>query len=393
MSHPPELTKDHIHAAIDRLVHPAGGTIGQQNACQSVKFCDGLVKAVLVRPEHAGAAHALANLVASAVGRIEGVRSVELVWTDGTAAAAAAMGPAASPPAGAPSATSAGPGRTGTAPAATAIADQALPGVAHVIAVGAGKGGVGKSTVAALLAVGLARAGLRVGLMDADVYGPSIPKMLGLEGADVHLMAGNMLAPPERLGVKIMSIGLLVDPDKAMVWRGPMVHGVIKQFIDQVAWGELDFLIVDLPPGTGDVPLTLSQQLPLTGAVVVCTPQQVALLDARRAIRMYQTLKIDILGVVENMSYFLAPDTGRKYDLFGEGGARRAASELLVPFLGGLPIDMDVRISGDDGTPERLFEGRHPAFIEALDGVVQSLLGEVAAREAVADDGPQITVS
>ncbi|HQA43735.1 MAG TPA: Mrp/NBP35 family ATP-binding protein, partial [Phycisphaerae bacterium] len=222
-----------------------------------------------------------------------------------------------------------------------------LPGVKNVLAVGAGKGGVGKSTLSVLTAVGLARAGARVGLLDADVYGPSIPKMLGVENARPKVAGENKIIPIVAQDLKLMSVGFLIEPERAVVVRGPMAHGLIRDFLEKVEWGDLDYLIVDLPPGTGDVPLTLSQSLPLNGAVVVCTPQEVALLDAVRAARMYQMLNVEVLGIVENMSYFIAPDTGKEYDLFGKGGAEKAAARLKVPFLGSIPINVAIRKSGD----------------------------------------------
>lgn len=216
-----------------------------------------------------------------------------------------------------------------------------------VVAVGSGKGGVGKSTISASLAFGLKRAGCRVGLMDADVYGPSIPQLLGLTGRpEIH---DGKIQPADLDGLKVMSMGLLVDPDQAVVWRGPMLHGAIQQFLRDTQWGELDYLIIDMPPGTGDIALTLSQLLPLSGAVVVCTPQDVALLDANKAIAMFRKVNIPILGMVENMSYFQCPECGKRYDIFGSGGARRRAEELQIPFLGEVPINIQIRINGDEG--------------------------------------------
>lgn len=255
-----------------------------------------------------------------------------------------------------------------------------LPGVKNVVAVGAGKGGVGKSTVAVLTAVGLARDGARVGLMDADVYGPSIPKMLGIEN-EKPLLAGERIIPVETIGLKVMSMGFVLPRDQAVIWRGPMIHGAIRQFLDQVEWGELDYLIIDLPPGTGDVPLTLSQSIPMTGAVVVCTPQEVALLDAMRAAMMYQQLNVPILGIVENMSYFIAPDTGKEYDLFGKGGAAEAARKLGVPFLGSIPLNVAIRISGDAGTPEAVFKHNAQGIGEATMAVARAISQEVSVRK------------
>lgn len=257
-----------------------------------------------------------------------------------------------------------------------------LPGVRNIVAVGAGKGGVGKSTLSVLLSIGLARAGARVGLLDADVYGPSIPKMLGIEDARPGYENDKVL-PVEVLGIKAMSMGLLIPPAQAVIWRGPMIHNAIRQFLEQVEWGELDYLVVDLPPGTGDVPLTLAQSIPLTGAVVVCTPQAVALADAARAARMYETLGVPVLGMIENMSYFIAPDTGREYDLFGKGGAEVAAQELGVPFLGSIPINVAIRVAGDEGTPDSLFRGDSQGVGDALKQVVEALAARVSIRAAL----------
>ena len=245
------------------------------------------------------------------------------------------------------------------------VGESPLPGVRQIIAVGAGKGGVGKSTIAVNLAVGLARHGARVGLLDGDIYGPSLPTMLGL-GEEQTVARGSMLMPFETHGIKSMSIGKLVEEDKALVWRGPMAHGAFKQLAMQTEWGELDYLIVDLPPGTGDVPLTLAQLLPLTGAVVVCTPQRVAQDDARRAVRMFENLGVEVLGIVENMSHFVGDD-GKEYDLFGKGGAEVLAQTMGLPFLGAVPITPGLRINSDAGTPTSNWED--PALASAFDGL------------------------
>lgn len=216
-----------------------------------------------------------------------------------------------------------------------------------VIAVGSGKGGVGKSTIAASIACGLRKAGCKVGLMDADVYGPSIPHLLGLD--ERPSAVNNRLQPIMADGMPVMSMGFMVPPGEAVIWRGPMLHGAVSQFLKDTEWGNLDYLIIDMPPGTGDIALTLSQLLPLTGAVVVCTPQEVALLDAVKAIAMFRKVNIPVLGMVENMSYFLCPDNGKRYDIFGSGGARNKAEELEVPFLGEVPIEIAIRERGDAG--------------------------------------------
>ncbi len=267
----------------------------------------------------------------------------------------------------------------------------ALPGVKNIIAVGAGKGGVGKSTVSVLLAVGLHRAGATVGLLDVDIYGPSIPKMMGAE--DIKPAATeNALIPPEVNGLKLMSMGFLMEPDKVVVWRGPMIHGVVKQFLEQVDWGELDYLIVDLPPGTGDAPLTLSQSIPMTGAVTVCTPQDVALLDARRAVRMYEQLNVPSLGIVENMSYYLCPECGHRDELFAHGGAAKAAEEMKVPFLGEIPLNAQVRKHGDAGSPDKIFDETADYVSEAIDKVVANLAGQVSIRANMQDAAPTLSI-
>jgi ATP-binding protein involved in chromosome partitioning len=257
-----------------------------------------------------------------------------------------------------------------------------LPGVKNVIAVGAGKGGVGKSTAAVLLAYGLRRAGAAVGLMDADVYGPSIPTLTGIEGAKPQVR-GNMIVPPDAGGVKIMSIGFMVERDKALIWRGPMTHGVVKQFLENVEWGDLDYLIVDLPPGTGDVPLSLAQSIPMTGAVVICTPQDVALIDARRAVRMYEQLNVGCLGMIENMSYYLCPNCGHRDELFDHGGAKAAAAELGVPFLGEIPLNAKVRIFGDAGTPEKVFTATDDYVRQAIETVVNNTAAQVSIKASL----------
>src|SRR5881227_3286383 len=231
-----------------------------------------------------------------------------------------------------------------------------LPQVKNVIAVGAGKGGVGKSTIALNIAIGLARSGAKVGLMDGDIYGPSMPTMLGIKGV-MPSVRGAKILPHNVHGIHAVTIGSLVESDKPLIWRGPMAHGAFKQLLlDNTEWPELDYLIVDLPPGTGDVPLTLCQLLPLTGAVVVATPQQVALDDAIRAVRMFQQLGAPILGMIENMSYFVAPD-GSEHDIFGRGGTEQAAQRLGLSYLGAIPLFPELRVNSDAGNPTANFEG------------------------------------
>jgi ATP-binding protein involved in chromosome partitioning len=266
----------------------------------------------------------------------------------------------------------------------------ALPQVKNVVAVGAGKGGVGKSTIAVNLAVGLQLAGAKVGLMDGDIYGPSMPTLLGIKGA-VPQVAGSKMIPHFVHGIHAVTIGSLVEADKPLIWRGPMAHGAFRQLlIDNTQWPELDYLIVDLPPGTGDVPLTLCQLLPLCGAVVVATPQQVALDDAVRAVRMFQQLATPVLGIIENMSYFVAPD-GTGHDLFGRGGAQKAAQQLGLPFLGALGIYTDLRINSDAGQPRKNYEG-NPVLKNELTAIVQNLAGQISLRN-LTGGGPELNVT
>jgi ATP-binding protein involved in chromosome partitioning len=222
-----------------------------------------------------------------------------------------------------------------------------LPGVQHVVAVASGKGGVGKSTVAANLALSLHMLGRRVGLLDADIYGPSVPIMLGVTGT---YDPNNTAWPLERYGIKLMSMGFLVDPAKPVIWRGPMVHKYLTVFLTQIDWGQLDYLVVDLPPGTGDAQLTMTQTVPLSGAVIVTTPQDVSLIDARKGLEMFREVQVPVLGIVENMSYFVGED-GKRYEIFRHGGGRKLAEAAGVPFLGEVPLDPRVAESGDSGEP------------------------------------------
>jgi len=245
--------------------------------------------------------------------------------------------------------------------------------------VGAGKGGVGKSSIASYLACGLARAGAKVGLMDADVYGPSVPHLFGIN--ETPRLIDGKIQPVETAGVKILSMGLLVPPQEAVVWRGPMLHGALTQFVRDTAWGDLDYLIVDMPPGTGDVAISLSQLLDVTGAVVVCTPQDVALLDATKAINMFRKVQIEVLGMVENMSFFICPSCNARHEIFGSGGAKRRAVEMDVPLLGELPLDTALRVLGDEGRVFASFD--HEPTRQYLEAIPHTLVGNlVRARRA-----------
>lgn len=225
-----------------------------------------------------------------------------------------------------------------------------VPGIGSIIAVASGKGGVGKSTTAVNLALALKANGLRVGILDADIYGPSMPRLLGISGRPSQT-EGKRMKPMQGYGVPVMSMGFLVEEDTPMIWRGPMVMSALTQMLREVEWGELDVLVVDMPPGTGDAQLTMAQQVPLAGAVIVSTPQDLALIDARKGLNMFRRVEVPVLGIVENMSYFIAPDTGKRYDIFGHGGAKAEAQRLGVPFLGEVPLEMVIRETSDSGLP------------------------------------------
>ena len=236
------------------------------------------------------------------------------------------------------------------APASHSHGKRGVPGIDAIIAVASGKGGVGKSTTAVNLALGLAANGLNVGVLDADIYGPSMPRLLNIHGRP-QTVDGKVLKPMQNYGLKVMSMGFLVDEETPMIWRGPMVMSALTQMLREVEWGPLDVLVVDMPPGTGDAQLTMAQAVPLAGAVIVSTPQDLALIDARKGLNMFKKVDVPLLGIVENMSYFLAPDTGKRYDIFGHGGARREAERLGVTFLGEVPLEMGIRESSDAGLP------------------------------------------
>jgi ATP-binding protein involved in chromosome partitioning len=256
-----------------------------------------------------------------------------------------------------------------------------IPGIAAVIAVASGKGGVGKSTTALNLALGLRDLGLRVGLLDADIYGPSVPRLTGIREKPA-LNADKKMIPIQRFGLAIMSIGFLVEEETAMIWRGPMVMSAITQMLRDVAWGTLDILVVDMPPGTGDAQLTLAQNVPLKGAVIISTPQDLSLIDARRGLAMFKKVNVPVLGIVENMSYFQCPQCGTRSDIFGHGGARHEAERLGVPFLGEIPLHMSIRTSSDAGTPvvDSEPDGSHAAIYRAIGAKVRDQLqGAIAA--------------
>ncbi|MBN9027438.1 Mrp/NBP35 family ATP-binding protein [Kaistia nematophila] len=304
---------------------------------------------ITVDAARANALEPLREKAAAAVRGLDGVESALVILTAERRGNSLATN--TPPPRPAPSASSPAAHPPRPAPARpSASGKPGIPGVTAIIAVASGKGGVGKSTTAVNIALGLAANGLKVGLLDADIYGPSVPRLLGLSGRP-EAIEGRTLKPMEAYGIKAMSMGFLVEEETPMIWRGPMVMSAITQMLREVAWAPLDILVVDMPPGTGDAQLTMAQQVPLAGAVIVSTPQDLALIDARKGLAMFKKVDVPLLGIVENMSYFIAPDTGARYDIFGHGGAKREAERLGVPFLGEVPLEMVIRETSDSGKP------------------------------------------
>ncbi|MEI2687579.1 MAG: Mrp/NBP35 family ATP-binding protein [Cypionkella sp.] len=334
------LTRDDVLAALARIATPGGGDLVSRDLIRALTIEGGVVRFVVEAPSP-DEARALAQAQAAAEAALKslpGVSDVQVVMT--------AHGPAAKPPSmkigGHPTAHQGGPAR--------------IAGIDRIIAVGSGKGGVGKSTISSNLAVALAKQGRRVGLLDADIHGPSQPRMMGVSKRPAS-PDGKIIEPLHAHGVTMMSIGLMLKEDEAVIWRGPMLMGALQQLLSQVAWGQLDVLIIDLPPGTGDVQLTLCQRTHLTGAIVVSTPQDVALLDARKALDMFQKLKTPVLGLIENMSTYICPNCGHEEHIFGHGGVAAEAKRQNLPFLGELPLDLSVRLAGDAGTPVAAGQG------------------------------------
>ena len=351
-------------AALNDIPLPDGRTLGQADLIRAFSVEGDTVRFVLEVAD-SDAARALAPVEADARRRLEALDGVSKVQIVMTAPAAKGEPVRSSADKGAPPSLQVG--RHSTAQAGP----QAIPGVKNIIAIGSGKGGVGKSTVSANLAVALAKAGRKVGLLDADIYGPSQPRMMGISGRPAS-PDGQRIEPLRAHGVTVMSIGLMLREGEAVVWRGPMLMGAMQQMLQQVNWGELDVLLIDLPPGTGDVQLSLCQKTPVTGALIVSTPQDVALLDARRAIDMFNKLKAPVLGLIENMSTYICPNCGHEAHLFGHGGVAREAEMLNLPFLGEIPLELEVRLAGDSGRPIALGEGAVPdAYARLADRLVQ----------------------
>ena len=358
----PNSTPETLRAALREVADPAGGRdIVSAGLVEDIQVRGGLVHASLLTDRaHADAMEPVRRQVEEILARQPGVTNATAVLTAHKQAE-----PAPAPP----------------------VKAKLLPEVKAIVAVASGKGGVGKSTVAVNLAVALAQQGLKVGLLDADIYGPSLPRMLGL--ARKPEIRGDKMIPLPAWGLSAMSIGFLVDEETPMIWRGPMVMGALEQMMGQVLWGELDIMIVDMPPGTGDAQLTMAQRVTLAGAVIVSTPQDIALLDARRGVRMFEKTRVPVLGLVENMSYFCCPSCNHRAEIFGHGGARREAEKLGAPFLGEIPLLLDIRTASDAGTPI-VAADPDGAAAQAYHAIAHKLR---AALEKPVAAGPRIVVS
>lgn len=363
-----ELSKDRIAEALSAVAGPDGRDIVAAGLVSDIVISNGKVMfSITVPAERARDLEPMRAAAEAAVRAVPGVAGAMVVLTAEKKAGAAPASPMARPQQPAP--------RPGAPPPHAHRQEPprpkaGVPGVDAIIAVASGKGGVGKSTTAVNLAMALKANGLRVGLLDADIYGPSLPRLLHLSGRP-ETIGGRLLKPMDGYGVKVMSMGFLVEEETPMIWRGPMVISALTQMLREVEWGNLDILVVDMPPGTGDAQLTMAQQVPLAGAVIVSTPQDLALIDARKGLNMFRRVDVPVLGIVENMSYFLAPDTGKRYDIFGHGGARHEAERLGVPFLGEVPLVMEIRETSDAG---------RPIVVAAPDGPHAAIYREIAAR-------------
>jgi ATP-binding protein involved in chromosome partitioning len=340
------IAKDDVVAALGKIVSPEGVPLPATGKLSDIVVADGKVFfSISVDAAAVQAWEAIRERAQKTVAALSGVQSVMVALT-AERAAGGAQNRAAPPRPQSPAR-----GRPGAPPgAAGGPAPAGIPGVQSIIAVASGKGGVGKSTTAVNLALALRELGLKVGILDADIYGPSMPKLLAIRERP-QAIGGNRLRPIERFGMPVMSIGFLIEEETPMIWRGPMVMSALTQMLREVEWGALDVMVVDMPPGTGDAQLTMAQQVPLKGAVIVSTPQDLALIDARRGIAMFRRVNVPVLGIVENMSTFVCPQCGARSDIFGHGGARREAERLGVPFLGEVPLDIAIREKSDSGSP------------------------------------------
>lgn len=373
-------TEDLVREELKRVPLPDGGDVFTAGLANAIIVKDGNVHIMLeIDPAQAERMEPVRKMVEETVGRLTGVLSVTAVLTAHAKAGHAKAGQAKAGQAKAGQDATGGqaspPGPRGGKPQRPDI-----PGVRTIVAVASGKGGVGKSTTAANLAMGLKNKGLSVGILDADIYGPSMPRLLGIKGTPES--DGKTIQPMENYGVKCMSIGFLVDEETPMIWRGPMVQSAIEQMLHDVNWGELDVLVVDLPPGTGDAQLTMAQRVPLTGAVIVSTPQDLALLDARKGLNMFRKVEVPVLGIIENMSYFLCPHCGERSDIFGTGGVRAEALRLGTDFLGEVPLHIEIRETSDEGRPVVATAPDSPQaspYLDLADTVWEKLQAQAAA--------------
>jgi ATP-binding protein involved in chromosome partitioning len=374
------VSRDEVMAALAAIPGPDGrASLPDSGAVSGVTIRDGKVfAAIAIDPARAKAMEPMRARAEATIRAIPGVAGAVVTLTAEAARTLAGATPGHTHESKAP------PVRHGRP-------SEPLPGVKHIIAVASGKGGVGKSTVACNLAVGLAKLGLAVGVLDADLFGPSMPKLFGLNSKPSIAPDGKRLIPLESFGVKVMSIGFLIDEGAPVVWRGPMVVSALNQLLREVVWGELDVLVVDMPPGTGDTQLTMAQNVPLAGAVIVSTPQDLALIDARRGIAMFNQVKIPLLGVVENMSYFVCPHCGGRTDVFSHGGARKEAEKLGVPFLGEVPLDIAIRANSDDGRPVIASMADSPQA-NALLQIAQRVADTLVAGAPGAKPAPRIRI-
>ncbi|OAF19984.1 Mrp/NBP35 family ATP-binding protein [Bradyrhizobium neotropicale] len=373
------VTQQQVLDSLGRIKSPRGVALTNANVLSAISASDGKVFfSINVEAAEARAWEPVRAEAEAAVRAIPGVTTVMVALT-------AERKPGSAPPPPPPSRGAPGvqpahahkPPQGGTSPMSR---QSEIPGIAAVIAVASGKGGVGKSTTALNLALGLRDLGLKVGLLDADIYGPSMPRLTGLRDKP-ELNAERKMIPLKRFGLAIMSIGFLVEEETAMIWRGPMVMSAVTQMLRDVEWGTLDVLVVDMPPGTGDAQLTLAQNVPLKGAVIISTPQDLSLIDARRGLAMFRKVNVPVLGIVENMSYFQCPHCGTRSDIFGHGGARHEAEKLGVPFLGEIPLHMAIRATSDAGNPlvDSEPDGPHAAIYRAIAGQVRDQLKSVIA--------------
>jgi ATP-binding protein involved in chromosome partitioning len=386
---PQPLTKDRVLDALKRVKGPdLGADIVSQGLVSEIVINKGKVYfAISVDPARAGELEALRQAAEKAVVSVPGVEAVTVTLTADRSPGAArgdGNGKGAEAPQGSPF----------TRPGAARDARHrpgGVPGVDHIIAVASGKGGVGKSTTAVNFALALKERGLKVGILDADIYGPSMPRLLGLKGQPQQL-SGNKLEPMQAYGVKVMSMGFLVDEETPMIWRGPMVMSALSQMLKDVAWGDLDVLVVDMPPGTGDAQLTMAQQVPLAGAIIVSTPQDLALIDARKGLNMFRKVNVPVLGIVENMSTFICPHCGEPSNIFGHGGAKAEAVRLGVPFLGDVPLTVAIRETSDEGRPVVATDPSSPGA-EAYRAIAEAAWAELERHKAAgARPAPQIVM-